>query len=494
MARGLILAGAASVLMACGGGGGSGGGIPGGPTPANEYVIELSADRDTLPLNIAGVGPSIGGPYTTTLYVQAFRRNTRDPIPGGEGVFSCNIVSGLATGALYYLDGDEAHEDDDGNPLAYRAVVLDANAGAASFHFHAGATVDSGTIRCAVTDPQTNTTKTATRAISVGGTSTAQPSQVVLTAASQDFLFAQGSGGATQMIVQVRVVDEAGQPVSGPNSLQASIVNAIPGDPLNRSCAAGVGAQLRSGTTTAQSVFAGTINGQAQFTVVSGSVWNSNICLMFVADRADNNVANGVAVPVMNHVAIPVVWAVASEALALATETVPVAFLNTPYFHFLAATGGVPPYTWSLAVGAQLPPGLTLSSDGVISGTPTSAGANFGFAVRVSDAVGTSVTRVLSISVSEVGGAGPVIVTSSLPAGQATVPYQAALLGAGGLAPYTWTMTPATVSGLTLSSTGVLGGTPPTPGTFLMTIRITDSRGFSSDAQFNLSIGAAPAP
>lgn len=496
MVRGLTLASAAMLLAACGGGGGggSGGGIPGGPTPANEYVIELSADRDALPLNIAGVGPSIGGPYTTTLYVQAFRRNTRDPIPGGEGVFSCNIVSGLASGALYYLDGNSDHEDDDGNPRAYRAVVLDANAGAASFHFHAGGTVDSGTIRCSVTDPQTNMSKTATLAISVGGTSTGRPSQVVQVAASQDFLFAQGFNGPTQMVLQVNVVDEAGQLVSGTNSLQASIVSSIPGDPLNTSCAAGVGARLRSGTNTAQSVFASAVNGQAQFTVVSGTTWSSNICLMFVADRADNNVANGVQEPVLNYVSIPVVRAVASEALAVATDALPGAFLNTPYFHFLTATGGVPPYSWSLASGAELPPGLTLSSDGVISGTPTSVGANFGFAVTVTDSVGVSMAKVLSLSVSETGGAGVTIATTSLPGGTVQVSYQAALLAAGGLAPYAWSMSPSQVSGLTLSSAGVLSGTPADPGTFAVVITATDSRGFSTNRQFNITIAPEPAP
>jgi Putative Ig domain len=64
--------------------------------------------------------------------------------------------------------------------------------------------------------------------------------------------------------------------------------------------------------------------------------------------------------------------------------------VGTPYGpgglgHSLVATGGTPPYTWAL-IGGMLPPGLTLSSAGLISGTPTAAGL-FYFTAQVTDAV-----------------------------------------------------------------------------------------------------------
>ena len=34
------------------------------------------------------------------------------PIQGGEEIFACNIVQGFESGALYYLDGDDEHEDE----------------------------------------------------------------------------------------------------------------------------------------------------------------------------------------------------------------------------------------------------------------------------------------------------------------------------------------------------------------------------------------------
>jgi hypothetical protein len=54
----------------------------------------------------------------------------------------------------------------------------------------------------------------------------------------------------------------------------------------------------------------------------------------------------------------------------------------------LAATGGMPPYTWTLAAG-NMPPGLSLSPGGLISGTPSSPGA-FSFTLVLTDSQGTS--------------------------------------------------------------------------------------------------------
>ena len=54
------------------------------------------------------------------------------------------------------------------------------------------------------------------------------------------------------------------------------------------------------------------------------------------------------------------------------------------YNQTLAATGGKQPYSWTLVSGSSLPAGLTLSTGGVISGTPTSSGPT-SFTVQVTD-------------------------------------------------------------------------------------------------------------
>ena len=73
------------------------------------------------------------------------------------------------------------------------------------------------------------------------------------------------------------------------------------------------------------------------------------------------------------------------------------AYVGTAYNVSLAATSGQGPYTYSVISGS-LPPGLTLSSSGVISGTPTTAG-NYTFTAKVVDKAGSSDTATCTINV-----------------------------------------------------------------------------------------------
>jgi hypothetical protein len=69
--------------------------------------------------------------------------------------------------------------------------------------------------------------------------------------------------------------------------------------------------------------------------------------------------------------------------LTIATTTLPPARVRQPYQFQLQAQGGIPPFKWTLSRGS-LPPGLTLSQDGVISGTPTEKG-EFPVVISISD-------------------------------------------------------------------------------------------------------------
>lgn len=69
--------------------------------------------------------------------------------------------------------------------------------------------------------------------------------------------------------------------------------------------------------------------------------------------------------------------------LTVSTTNVPAAQVSTFYSVQLEAIGGPTPYTWSVSSGA-LPPGVTLSTNGLLSGTPTQAGT-FSFVVSVRD-------------------------------------------------------------------------------------------------------------
>jgi hypothetical protein len=90
-----------------------------------------------------------------------------------------------------------------------------------------------------------------------------------------------------------------------------------------------------------------------------------------------------------------------TSTLAIRTTTLPRATVKLAYKATLTATGGVTPYTWSLAPGSgPLPSGLTVSPAGVISGTPKSFGL-FKFTVQVTDseAPSQSATQPLSVLV-----------------------------------------------------------------------------------------------
>jgi hypothetical protein len=98
----------------------------------------------------------------------------------------------------------------------------------------------------------------------------------------------------------------------------------------------------------------------------------------------------------------------ASEvAPSVATESLAAANVGTPYAAQLDVSNGQAPFTWAATSGA-LPAGLTLSSDGAISGTPSAKGTAT-FSVTVTDARGRTASRDLSVDV-----AGPKPVVSSV--------------------------------------------------------------------------------
>jgi hypothetical protein len=83
--------------------------------------------------------------------------------------------------------------------------------------------------------------------------------------------------------------------------------------------------------------------------------------------------------------------------LQITTTNLAAATQNAFYTNALLAAGGQQPYTWSLATGsASLPAGLTLATNGGLSGTPTSGGTN-SFTVQVKDASGTMATQFLTL-------------------------------------------------------------------------------------------------
>ena len=87
-----------------------------------------------------------------------------------------------------------------------------------------------------------------------------------------------------------------------------------------------------------------------------------------------------------------------SAPLTVTTSTLPDGKLNTTYSQALSASGGSGTgYTWSTVTGSP-PLGLTLSPSGIISGKPTTKNI-YSFTVRVTDSLGNTATRALSIRI-----------------------------------------------------------------------------------------------
>jgi len=83
--------------------------------------------------------------------------------------------------------------------------------------------------------------------------------------------------------------------------------------------------------------------------------------------------------------------------LAITTTSLPNGTVGQAYSTQLSATGGTSPYSWSISSGS-LPVGLSLSPAGVISGTPTAAGAPT-FTVSVSDATSQAASHNFTLTV-----------------------------------------------------------------------------------------------
>lgn len=96
---------------------------------------------------------------------------------------------------------------------------------------------------------------------------------------------------------------------------------------------------------------------------------------------------------------VAVVNPIPPAELDVATPSLPAATKGAAYLQSLAKVAGTAPYTWSIAEGT-IPDGLSLSTSGEISGTPSKVGV-FSFTVQVTDAYESSAKRKLTLKVSE---------------------------------------------------------------------------------------------
>jgi hypothetical protein len=175
------------------------------------------------------------------------------------------------------------------------------------------------------------------------------------------------------------------------------------------------------------------------------------------------------------------VW---GRRFSIATGSLAPAAVGSPYSATLSSAGIPSNTTWAVTKGT-LPAGLTLSKDGVISGTPTAVGSST-FTVQATgvakDFTGTRVdSHEYTLNVTAL--------TASLsrPLAEVGVPLHATLVGGGGQTPYRWSA--GTVpSGLTVGNDGTLSGVPTKAGVYTLSVHLVDASGAAKDVTVRLVV------
>ena len=178
----------------------------------------------------------------------------------------------------------------------------------------------------------------------------------------------------------------------------------------------------------------------------------------------------------------------------VSTSPLPNCTVNVACGDIISGSGGAPSYSWSIIAGS-LPAGLSLCPgygglNCALSGSATVTGT-FTFTVQLCGPAPTCVSKPFQLTVV----AAPLIITLPviMPAGTTGVGYSTTFTATGGVSPYTWSITNCTgpcaggnIPGLSLvPSTGVESGAPTRPGTYGLTVQVTDSVGTQKQKTYN---------
>lgn len=151
-----------------------------------------------------------------------------------------------------------------------------------------------------------------------------------------------------------------------------------------------------------------------------------------------------------------------------------------------SASGGSPPYQWSVAPAA--PAGLSLVADGAgarLQGTPTQP-ASVALMLTVTDARGVSQSRISQLNVA----AGLALSDNQAPAAELGVAYSAIYTASSGVAPYTWSVTSG-LAGVTAIASGAVvrfSGTPTAAGQQTLRIGLSDALGASVQRTYTVGV------
>lgn len=181
---------------------------------------------------------------------------------------------------------------------------------------------------------------------------------------------------------------------------------------------------------------------------------------------------------------VPAAW-----ALKIAKTQPPTGYVGASYyFDFQPEDGqGCSPYSWSVDSGS-FPPGLSISSDdGIVTGTPTQVGS-FTFYLELKSCAGNTTQSQFTINIEQKL---TIATNSPLPDGGINQPYGPVQLTATGGTVSAWSIQSGSLpAGITLTSAGVIAGTPTQAGTFEIVAFARTSDGKSDTKRIRLTITA----
>jgi len=165
--------------------------------------------------------------------------------------------------------------------------------------------------------------------------------------------------------------------------------------------------------------------------------------------------------------------------------------VGTAYSVQFTASGATP-ITWSVVSGT-LPTGLTFSSSGLLSGTPTATVVASPITFRATNIYG-SANVALSLTINSANTA-PVVTITTLDSAVVNTSYNFTLT-ATGTTPITWVLQSGILpAGLTLSSSGFITGIPTVVATTSgLVFRATNIAGYGDSASLSLTVSATGGP
>lgn len=169
--------------------------------------------------------------------------------------------------------------------------------------------------------------------------------------------------------------------------------------------------------------------------------------------------------------------------LRIATETVDEGMVNESFSFNFQGQGGDGNYTWDRTTINNVP-GLSLTTSGVLSGTPSQAG-DFTLDVRLRDTANNEDRKSFQITIySEL-----MIITESIVSSYVGENYSFFFEAIGGNGEYSWSISNGSLpNGLDINDNGELFGIIQSSGIFTFTVRVDDSRGAFDEKEFTIEI------